>query len=145
LAAVSLWCLLLQSRFCDLLRADGNPPRPALQLLPVKGKAMTEPAKLPSQFITKPEVHLEDLKSGESGWVTFTEMAIDSEHRAYINAKAKVVQKGVNRIQVTRTDAGFEVFIPDPTLDWKPGGYHRVAHQIFARYVPVVKFTSEQS
>ena len=105
---------------------------------------MTEPAKLPPQFITKPEVCLEDLKPGESGWVTFTEMVIDSESRAYINPHAKIRQKGVNRIQVTRTDAGFEVFIPDPKLDWKPGGYDRVVHQIFARYVPVVKITYQE-
>jgi len=103
---------------------------------------MSEPAKLPSQFITKPEVHLEDLKPGESGWVVFTEMQIDSECHAYIDPKAKIVQKGVNRIPVTRTDAGFEVFIPDPTLDCKPGGYDRAALEKFARYVPVVKFKS---
>jgi len=104
---------------------------------------MIEPAILPPQFIAKPKVPLEALKPGESGWVVFTDMAIDNGHRAYIDPQASIQGKGRNRILVTRTDAGFEVFIQDTDLDWEPGWYNPRQWDKYERYVPVVKITHE--
>jgi hypothetical protein len=105
---------------------------------------MSEPAKLPPRFFTKPEVHIEDLKIGESAWVTFTEMKIDSEGCAYIDPQATVRGPGRNRIEVTRTEQGFEVFIAHSDLYWKKGEYRPTEFEKYARYVPVVKITYEQ-
>ena len=88
---------------------------------------MTEAAKLPRQFIKQPEVRLEDLKVGESGWVNWLEMAVDLEYRCYIDPKARVSPQALSTIRVTRTEQGFEVFIPANTLSpflCKLGGYN---------------------
>jgi len=106
---------------------------------------MTEPAKLDPQFIREPEVHLGDLKPGESAWVLWPDMAVDSEYRCYIDPKALVRENDLGTIRATRTEAGFEVLIPAKCVwRWKLGAYSPGAHQIYARYLPVVKVEYEE-
>jgi hypothetical protein len=106
---------------------------------------MTEPAKLSPEFIRKPEVHLEDLKPGESAWVLFTEMAVDSKYRCYINPQAIVRENDLGALRATRTKAGFEVLIPAKCAwRWKVGAFNPGADQIYTRHVPVVKLEYEK-
>src|SRR5262245_28616643 len=96
-----------------------------------------EPAKLAPEFIEMPRTSLSDLRLGESGWVNWLEMEIDHQYRCFINPQAKVY-RGPSRsgIQVTRTEAGFEVMVPtDCGLDWKLGRYDPAQNPT---YQPVV-------
>jgi hypothetical protein len=61
---------------------------------------MRVPAKLSPQWIKEPPVYLEHLKPGESGWVDFVEMAIDSERRCYIDPKGIVCSDRYCKIHV---------------------------------------------
>jgi hypothetical protein len=107
-------------------------------------KQMSEPAKLNPQFIKEPEVPLEDLKPGESAWVLFTEMVVDSEYRCYIDPEATTRENDLGALRATRTEAGFEVVIPAKcTWRWKLGAYNPEADQIYTRYLPVVKLEYE--
>jgi len=101
-----------------------------------------EPAKLNPEFIKKPEVCLENLKPGESGWVFWNEMAVDQEYRCYIDPKAVVTQLTLSMIRVTCTDEGFEVLIPASPLAplrWRLGAYNLEADEKYAPYMPVIK------
>jgi hypothetical protein len=103
---------------------------------------MTEPAKLSPQFIRKPETRLEDLKPGESAWVLFTEMVVDSEDRCYIDSEAVVRENDLGALRATRTEVGFEVLIPARcTWRWKLGAYDPQADERYTRYLPVTKLT----
>jgi hypothetical protein len=108
-----------------------------------------EPAKLNPQFISEPEVHLEDLKAGESGCVIWNDMAIDPEYRCYIDPKAKVYRNTyLGKIHVTRTEEGFEVRILTDShhpMRWRLGAYNPQADEGYARYLPVVKIEYEES
>src|SRR5262245_42450146 len=86
-----------------------------------------DPVRLPEQFVKKPLVLLDDLQPGESGWVEFSAMAIDAEHRCYIDPTAKTGERSGVTIRVTRTDAGFEVWIPaiSELCGRRPGGSRR--------------------
>jgi hypothetical protein len=112
---------------------------------------MSEPAKLNPQFTREPVIRLEDLKPGESGWVDWLEMAIDSEYRAYIDPRATVASDTYCKIHVTRSEAGFEVLIPVNTtphlrelFHWRRGLYNPKANEAYARYLPVVKLEYEE-
>jgi hypothetical protein len=132
-------------------RADRKCWREAIEKK-AEGKLRMEnemnPAKLSPEFIKQPAVRLKDLKPGESGWVSWLEMAVDLEYCCYIDPKAKVSRQTFSTIQVTCTGGGFEVLIPanaSSPFRWKLGGYNPAADKDYARYVPVVKLTYEEA
>jgi hypothetical protein len=100
------------------------------------GGQKVTPVKLPEDLIRKPASHLGDLGPGESAWINRLEMAVDPERRCFLNPDAKVMEEGPTAIRATRTEAGFEVFIPVTPipLRWTPGGY-----SVKEGYFPVVK------
>jgi len=104
------------------------------------------PAKLPAKFIKKPEIHLENLKAGESGWVDWLEMAVYSEYNCFINPKARVHNQTISTIRATRTENGFEVLIPAgiAPLSWELGKCNPQKNPEHKRYVPVVKIEEEK-
>jgi hypothetical protein len=105
-----------------------------------------EPTKLPPQFVKGTPRRLEDLKAGESAWVDFLEMAVDPEYRCYIDPRAKLRSAGYGwGIRATRTEEGFEVFVPGGfRFQWEVGRYNPAAHSLYARYWPVVKLEYEE-
>jgi len=110
---------------------------------------MGEPARLNPRF-TKEDNRLADLEPGESAWVDWFEMAIDSECRCYIDPRATVHRDTYCKIRVTRTEAGFEVLIPKNTtphlkelFHWPRGLYDPARNAAYARYLPVVKVEYE--
>jgi hypothetical protein len=107
---------------------------------------MTDPAKLSPEFIREPEVHLEDLKPGETACVYWPEMAVDSQYGCYIDPRAVVRETALGVLRVTRTEAGFEVLIPaNCNWRWKLGAYNPEADPLYARYLPVVKLAYGQA
>jgi hypothetical protein len=107
------------------------------------------PAKLPAKFIRNPEVHLEDLSAGESGWVDWLEMAVDREYNCFIDPQARIHNsRTLTTVRVTRTAGGFEVRIPTgriaPPLRWELSGYDLKKYpESYKRYVPVARVEEE--
>ena len=96
------------------------------------------PVELPEDLISKPEIHLRDLKPGESAWIKWLDMVVDPDHHCFLNPEAEVyAEESFARIRATCTEAGFEVFIPFSTvapLQWNPGEF-----SVGEDYFPVLR------
>jgi len=93
------------------------------------------PAELPEDLISKPVKLLRDLKPGESAWIRWLGMVVDRDRRCFLRPEAEVhAEESLERIRVTRTEAGFEVLIPQNPLEWTPGDF-----AVQEGYFPVLK------
>jgi hypothetical protein len=93
-----------------------------------------KPVQLPEDLIRKPITHLRDLKLGESTWINWNDMVVDSDRNCFLDPEARIHEETGLSIRVTRMETGFEVLIPRRPFQWALGEF-----SIREGYFPVVK------
>jgi hypothetical protein len=64
-----------------------------------------KPVQLPEDLIRKPITHLRDLKLGESAWINWNDMVVDSDRNCFLGPEAKIHEETGLSIRVTRIEA----------------------------------------
>src|SRR5690242_5738873 len=75
------------------------------------------PAKMPEQYVAKPPVPVVQLRAGESGHITFTDVRVHREDlSAYVKADASLCRRSINTVEIRHQDDGYHLVIRDPRL-----------------------------
>jgi hypothetical protein len=81
-----------------------------------------ETAKVPPELLKPPARGVMDMEVGETGYVTFLHLGVDSEGGCYIEARAKLsIPCGSMTVRITRREDGFHLAVRDDT-ELRPGG-----------------------
>jgi hypothetical protein len=94
-------------------------------------------AKLPPSLTRPKEPVLANMNTGETGYVSQTDMGVNAEGECFLNPDAALVGRASDSIQVTRREDGYHVVVIAHGWLWTPFG------SIKETAVPVATITED--